>query len=90
MKKIFTEEQIVIILEEIRNGKSVKEVARENGITTNTIYNCKRKYGNMTKSEIHKLRSHEEENCKLKRLVAELSLDNIVQKDIIKKYCAAE
>lgn len=44
----------------------------------------------MSKQEIHKLRNLEEENAKLKRLVAELSLDNMVQKDIIKKYCDPE
>lgn len=90
MKKRFSEEQIVKILNEYRNGKSVKEVAREYGITTNTIYAWKRKYGDMSKQEVHKLRNLEDENSRLKRLVAELSLDNMVQKDIIKKYCDPE
>lgn len=86
MKKRFTEEQIVKILEEYRNGKSVKEVARDYGITTNTIYTWKRKCGEMSKQGIHKRRNLEEENARLKRFVAELSLDDLVQKDIIKKY----
>lgn len=90
MKKRFTEEQIVKILEECRSGKPVKEVAREYGITTNTIYTWKRKFGDMSKKEVHKLRNLEEENARLKRLVADLSLDNMVQKDIIKKYCDME
>ncbi len=90
MKKRFTEEQIVKILEELRSGKSAKDVAREHGITTNTVYSWKRKYGDMSKNEIHKLKSLEDENAKLKRLVADLSLDNMVQKDIIKKFCDPE
>lgn len=47
MKKRFTEEQIVKILDELRSGMSAKEVAREHGITTNTVYNWKRKYGDI-------------------------------------------
>jgi len=90
MKKRFTEDQIVKILDELRNGMSAKDVAREHGITTNTVYNWKRKYGDMSKKEIHKLKSLEDENAKLKRLVADLSLDNMVQKDIIKKFCDPE
>lgn len=89
MKKRFTEEQIVAILQEQQNsGKTVVEIARKNGISENTFYIWKRKYGNMTVSEVTRLRELEDENAKLKRLVAELSLESMVQKDVIKTSAA--
>ncbi len=89
MKKRFTEEQIVAILQEQQNsGKTVAEIARKNGISENTFYIWKRKYGNMTVSEVTRLRELEDENAKLKRLVAELSLESMVQKDVIKNFCS--
>ncbi len=84
MKKRFSEEKIVKILSEFRNGKSAKDLGREYGEQPNTIYTWKRRFGDMSNGKIKKLRSLEDENTKLKRLVAELSLDNLVQKDIIK------
>ncbi|MBB6482141.1 transposase [Spirochaeta isovalerica] len=90
MKKRFTEEQIVKILGEQKLGKQVKEIAREYEISTNTFFNWKKKYGDMTKQEIVKLRQFEEENERLKKLVANLSLDNMAQKEIIKKFCDPE
>lgn len=90
MKKRFSEEQIVKILGEHKTGKKVKEIAREYGISENTFYIWKRKYGDMTTQEITRLRQLEEENTKLKRLVADLSLDNMAQKEIIKKFCDPE
>ena len=89
MKKRFTEEQIVAILQEQQtNGKTVAETARKNGISENTFYIWKRKYGNMTVSEVTRLLELEDENAKLKRLVAELSLESMVQKDVIKNFCS--
>lgn len=89
MKKRFTEEQIVAILQEQQNsGKTVAEIARKNGISENTFYIWKRKYGNMTVTEVTRLRELEDENAKLKRLVAELSLESMVQKDVIKNFCS--
>lgn len=90
MKKRFSEEQIVTILEEHKTGKKVKEIARDNGISENTFYIWKRKYGDMTTKEVIRLRQLEEENAKLKKLVADLSLDNMAQKEIIKKFCDPE
>ncbi|MBB6479460.1 transposase [Spirochaeta isovalerica] len=90
MKKRFTEEQIVKILGEQKLGKQVKDIAREYGISTNTFFNWKKKYGDMTKQEIVKLRQLEEENERLKKLIADLSLDNMAQKEIIKKFCDPE
>jgi len=59
-------------------------------ISENTIYIWKRKFGEMTTQEIVRLRQLEEENAKLKKLVADLSLDNMAQKEIIKKFCDPE
>ena len=91
MKKKFSEKQIVEILQEHQDsGKTVAEICREKGIAENTFYIWKRKYGNMSVSEVIKLKGLEDENAKLKRLVAELSLENMVQKDVIKNFCSPE
>lgn len=90
MKKRFSEEQIVKILEEHKTGKKVKDIARDHGISENTFYIWKQKYGEMTSKEIARLRQLEDENTKLKKLVADLSLDNMAQKEIIKKFCDPE
>ena len=87
MKKRFSEEKIVSVLQEVTNGKSVREVAREHGISENTYYVWKKKYGDMNVSEVVRMRELEDENAKLKKLVAELSLDNMIQKDVIKNFC---
>ena len=86
MKKRFTEEQIVKILNEQETGKKVKDIAREYGISDNTFFNWKKKYGGMTSKEVFRLKKLETENANLKKLVADLSLDNMAQKEIIKKY----
>jgi putative transposase len=90
MKKRFSEEQIVRILGEHKAGKKVKEIARDHGISENSIYIWKRKYGDMSSQEVVRLRQLEDENARLKKLVADLSLDNMAQKEIIKKFCDPE
>jgi putative transposase len=90
MKKRFSEDQIVKILGEHKTGKKVKDIARDYGISENTFYIWKQKYGEMTNKEIARLRQLEDENTKLKKLVADLSLDNMAQKEIIKKFCDPE
>ncbi len=91
MKKRFSEKEIVEILQKQKNtGKTIAEICREKGIAENIFYKWKRKYENMTVSEVIKLKSLEDENAKLKRLVAELSLENMVQKDVIKNFCSPE
>jgi putative transposase len=85
MKKRFTEDQIIQTLEEIRQGKAAKEVARQKGITLQTIYTWKTKYGDMSADEARKLKALEAENARLKRLVADLSLDNQILKDVNSK-----
>jgi len=85
MKKRFTEEQIISILSELNSGKSAKELSREKGISQQTIYFWKKKYGDMDISEARKLKALEQENTRLKRLVADLSLDNQMLKDVNSK-----
>ena len=87
MKKKFTEEQIVKILNEQVTGKKVKDIARDYGISENTFFVWKKKYGGMSTNEVIRLKHLETENDNLKKLVAELSLDNMAQKEIIKKFC---
>ena len=90
MKQRFTEEQIVKILDEQAAGKKVKDIARDYGISENTFFNWKKKYGGMSAKEVVRLRKLEEENANLKKLVADLSLDNMAQKELIKKFCNPE
>ena len=81
----FTETQIVSILKEADAGLSVKEVCRKHGISDATFYNWKSKYGGMSASELKRLREIEEENAKLKRLYADLALENHALKELIEK-----
>lgn len=90
MKKRFTEEQIVKMLQSHREGRSISEVCREAGIAENTFYNWQRKYGGLEVSEVRRMRGLEEENTRLKRLVADLSLENMVQKEVIKNFSGPE
>lgn len=84
-KKRFTEEQIVQTLKKVENGMKVLDLCREMGICEQTYYSWKRKYGGMEKSQVIELKRLQEENHKLKRLVADLTLDNLVLKDINSK-----
>ena len=84
-KQRFTEEQILRILKEHETGKKVQDVCRENGISDATLYNWKNKYSGMQLSELKKLRELEQENAKLKRIVADLNLENFALKDVIEK-----
>ena len=81
-KPRFSEEQIIGILHEPRPGVSIAEVARRHGITTTTFHRWRAKYGGLVVSEAKRLKAVEEENRRLKRLVAELSLDNAMLKDV--------
>jgi len=86
MKKIkYTEEQIVGILKEVEAGITVSEICRKYGISDATYYNWKAKYGGMAGSDIKKLRQLEDENRRLKHLVADLTLDNQALKAVISK-----
>jgi putative transposase len=85
MKKRFTEEQIIRILKEQDLGKKAADIVRENGISEQTFYRWKSKYGGMDVSEAKRLKQLEEENRRLKEMVADLSLDNKILKDVISK-----
>ena len=89
MKKRFTEEQIVKMIQEHKEGKSVTEISREYGVAEQTFYKWQQKFGDMKVSEV-KNEIAEEENAKLKRLVAELSLEKMVMSDVIKNFSSPD
>jgi len=84
-KKRFTEAQIISILHQQEAGKSVKEISREQGISDATFYNWKAKYGGMQLSEVKRMKELEEENSRLKRIVANLTLENDAIKTVLEK-----
>lgn len=84
-KSRFTEEQIIAVLREIEAGTSTEEVCRKHGLSRQTIYRWKAKYGGMDVSEARRLRQLEEENRRLKQMVAELSLDIQSLKAVLQK-----
>ena len=81
----FTEEQIAFALKQAEVGTSVEEVCRKMGISDATFYNWRKKYGGLGPSELRKLKQLEEENAKLKRLVADLSLDKAMRRMCFQK-----
>jgi putative transposase len=84
-KSRFTEVQIVKILKEYESGKSTKDICREYGIAAPTFYSWKQKYGGMDAQQLKELKALQEENMRLKRMYADLSLDHRILKDIIEK-----
>ena len=88
-KKTYTTEQIIVKLREIEiqcsQGKTIKEAAREAEITEQTYYRWRKQYGGMNTSEAKRLKELEKENARLKKLVADLSLDNAILKDVNSK-----
>lgn len=86
MKKTrFTETQIVAVLKQQEGGISTKEVCREHGISEATFYNWKSKYGGMETSDVKRLKDLEEENSRLKKMYADLAMDNNILKDLFIK-----
>jgi putative transposase len=81
----FTEEQIIGVLREQEAGLSTAEVCRKHGISMATFYGWKAKFGGMEVSEAKRLRQLEDENAKLKRLLADAMLDNVALKDLLSK-----
>ncbi|KRP10218.1 MAG: transposase [Sphingobacteriales bacterium BACL12 MAG-120813-bin55] len=84
-KSNFTESQIVGILKQHDQGLKVAEICRQNGVSSATFFNWKKKYGGMQASDVKRLRELEEENRKLKQMYADLALDNRILKDVIEK-----
>jgi putative transposase len=84
-KSRFTETQIVAILKEADAGMPVKEICRKHGISDATYYNWKSKYGGMSASDLKRIKELESENAKLKRMYADMALENRAMKDLIEK-----
>jgi putative transposase len=85
MKKRFSEEQIAFALRQAESGVPVAEICRKMGITEQTFYRWKKKYGGLGVSELRQLKQLDEENRKLKQLVADLSLDKKMLQDVLSK-----
>jgi len=84
-RKRFTEEQIIGVLKESEAGMKTADLARRHGVSEATIYNWKSKYGGLEVSEAKRLRELEEENAKLKRLLADQMLDAAVLRELLAK-----
>jgi putative transposase len=81
----FTEEQIIGILREQEAGLAVTELCRKHGVSSPTLYKWKAKYGGLDVSEARRLKALEDENAKLKRILADAMLDNVALKDLLGK-----
>ena len=85
MKKRYTEEQIAFALRQAESGTAVAEIVRKMGIAEQTFYRWKKKYAGLGVAELRRLKQLEEENRKLKQLVADLSLDKQILQDVLSK-----
>lgn len=81
----FTEQQIIFALKQADTGVAVAEVCRKMGISEATFYNWKKKYDGLGMAELRRLRQLEEENARLKQIVADLTLDKQMLQDVLKK-----
>lgn len=81
----FSEAQIAFVLKQAEDGTAIAEVCRKAGIAEATFYNWRKRYAGLMPSEVRRLRQLEEENGKLKRLVADLSLDKAMLQDVLQK-----
>lgn len=84
-KSKFTEEQIAFALKQAESGTTVEDICRKMGISQATFYAWRKKFGGLGVAELRRLRQLEEENRKLKQLVADLSLDKIMLQDVLSK-----
>ena len=84
-RKQFSEQQIAIALEQVRSGLKVEEVCRKLGVSQNTFYRWRKKYGPMQPSEIKRLKQLEDENKRLKSIVADLTLDKAMLQEVLRK-----
>lgn len=85
MKKRFTEAQIAFALRQAESGTPVSEIIRKMGISEQTFYRWKKKYAGMGVAELRRLKQLEDENRRLKRLVADLTLDKQMLQDVLSK-----
>ena len=81
----FSEAQVAMILRQADEGATIGEVCRRAGISEATFYNWRKRYAGLMPSEVKRLRQLEEENAKLKRIVADLSLDKAMLQDVLQK-----
>jgi putative transposase len=84
-KSQFTDQQIAFALRQAESGTPVPEVCRKMGVSEPTFYRWKQKYGGLMPSEVQRLRQLEEENVRLRRLVADLSLDKEMLQEVVRK-----
>jgi putative transposase len=84
-KRKFTDAQVSVVLKEIDNGALIEDMCRKLGVSAQTIYNWKKKYTGLEAPEMRRLRQLEEENAKLKRVVADLTLDKVMLQDVLSK-----
>ena len=84
-KSKYSEAKIIAILKEAEAGLTVAEITRKYGVSNGTFYNWKSKYAGMSGAELRRMRQLEQENSKLKRIYADLSLENNVLKELIEK-----
>ena len=85
-KSRFTETQIVSILKEVEAGRKIEDLCREHGISNATYYQWKSKYGGMEASDLKRMKELEAENSKLKRMYADMALENQAIKDLLGKF----
>ena len=84
-KSRFSEEQIATALRQIESGAPVAQVARRMGVTETTFYHWKKQYAHLSTAELREMRQLREENAKLKRLVADLTLDKVMVQEVLGK-----
>ena len=84
-KSRYTEPRIIEVLKDVDAGRKVEEVCRQHGISSATYYNWKSKYGGMEASDVKRLKELEEENAKLKKMVADVNLENNAIKELVAK-----
>lgn len=84
-KSQFTDQQIAFALQQAETGTTVGEICRKMGISEQTFYRWKKRYGGLMPSEVRRLRQLEEENTRLRRLVADLSLDKEMLQEVVRK-----
>lgn len=81
----FSEQQIALILKQVDDGIGVEEICRKAGVSQQTYYRWSKKYGGLMPSEVRRLKQLEEENGRVKRMVADLSLDKVMLQDVLSK-----